>query len=58
MSNCSCEFSNKFTSEHLKELSGEGSILNQGQSVDINDLSSLLKYGPLVLKSKILGVDL
>jgi hypothetical protein len=38
MSNCSCEFRNKFPVEDLKELSGDGSILNEGESVDINNL--------------------
>jgi hypothetical protein len=32
--------------------------LKEGESVDINSLVSVLRYGQLVLKSKVLGVDL
>ena len=56
MKSCPCPH------KELNDLSGvkfeQGVEMEEGTSVDITDMESLLKYGEIILGSKVLGVDL
>jgi hypothetical protein len=56
---CECNCKDSFDlSEYDELLKSKQEILAEGESADIYDWDSLIKFGKTILESKVLGVDL